>query len=114
MCRLGGADKAATRCWVGVPNDVMRLLVGQGLANFRLAACLFRSLTAGLDGDQEEIMSQCERGQSMCSLGGAGKVATRCWVGVPNDELRLLVGQGLADFRLAACLFFLMLTKRNS
>ena len=48
MYRLGGAVKAAARCWVGVPNDVMRLLVGQDLANFRLATCLFLILTADL------------------------------------------------------------------
>jgi len=41
MCRHGGAGKAAARCWVGVPNKVMRLLVGQDLAEFRLATCLF-------------------------------------------------------------------------
>jgi len=63
MYRLGGAVKAAARCWVGVPNDVMRLLVGQDLANFRLATCLFVRLAAALivflEADQEEIMSQC-------------------------------------------------------
>jgi len=82
MCRLGGVGKAATRCWVGVPNHVTRLLVVQDLAEFRLATCLFLSLVAAinvfLDADQEEIMSQCERGQSMCRLGMAGKAAARC------------------------------------
>jgi len=63
MCRLGGAGRAAARCLVGVPNDVMRLLVGQQLAGFRLATCLFVRLAAVLivflEADQEEIMSQC-------------------------------------------------------
>ena len=67
MCRLGGAGKAAVRCWVGVPNHVTRLLVVQGLGEFRLATCLFLSLAADLidflGADKEEIMSQCERCQ---------------------------------------------------
>jgi len=40
----------------------------------------------------------------MCRLGRAGEAAARCLVGVPSDDLRLLVGQELAGFRLATCL----------
>ena len=35
----------------------------------------------------------------------AGETAARGLVGVPSDELRFLVGQQLAGFGLAACLF---------
>jgi len=67
MCRLRGAGEAAARCLVGVPSDVFRLLVGQELAGFRLATCLFLGLAADLmvflGADNEEIMSQCERCQ---------------------------------------------------
>ena len=52
---------------VGVPSDVMSLLVGQELAGFRLATCLFLSLAADVIGflvaDKEDIVSQCERCQ---------------------------------------------------
>jgi len=41
----------------------------------------------------------------MCRLGGVGKAAARCWVGVPNHVTRLSVVQDLAEFRLATCLF---------
>ena len=62
---------------VGVPSDALRFLVGQELADFRLATCFFRSLVAGLivflGADKVEIVSQCERCQYMCRLGRAGE-----------------------------------------
>jgi len=62
---------------IGVPSDELRLLVGQDLAEFRLATCFFLSLVAAiivfLDADQEEIMSQCGMCQQMCRLGVAGE-----------------------------------------
>ena len=61
MCRLGWAGEAAARCLVGVPSDVLSLLVGQELAGFRLATCLFLSLAVFLAAVKEEIVSQCER-----------------------------------------------------
>jgi len=48
MCRLGGAGEAAARGLVGVPSDELRFLVGQLLACFGLAACLFLSLADSL------------------------------------------------------------------
>ena len=64
---------------------------------------------SNLGTDTVAIMSQCGRGQAMCRLGGVGKAAARCWVGVPegapNHVTRLSVVQDLAEFRLATCLF---------
>jgi len=52
---------------VGVPSDVLRLVVGQELAGSRFATCLFLGLASGLasdlSADKEEIASQCERCQ---------------------------------------------------
>jgi len=41
-----GAHEDAVRCWVGVPSDELRFLVGQRLAGFGFATCLFVSLVA--------------------------------------------------------------------
>ena len=91
MCRLRRAGDAAARRLVGVPSDVLRFLVGQELAGFRLATCLCISLVAEMtprheserakgayshicacsschtdsvtDVDKVEIISQCKRCQ---------------------------------------------------
>ena len=85
MCRLGMADKATARCWVGVtmgvPSDEKRLLIGQDLVQFRLATCFLLSLVAAiivlLDAEQEEIMSQCGMCQQMYRLGVTGASAAQ-------------------------------------
>jgi len=79
------ADKATARYWVGVtmevPSDENRLLVGQGLVQFRLATCFFLSLVAAitvlLGAEQEEIMSQCGMCQQMYRLGVTGASAAQ-------------------------------------
>jgi len=73
MCRLGGADEATARGLVGVPGDELRLLVGQELAGFGLATCLFLSLAAdlpvflGADKSQSAYTHKCACQRVACS-----------------------------------------------
>ena len=42
------AGEAGAQCWVAVPGDVIRLLLGQFLAGFRVVTSPLHSLAAGL------------------------------------------------------------------
>ena len=101
------AGETAAQCWVAVPGDVPRLLRGQLLAGFRLDTSLLLSLLRSLflslvtDVDKVTNISQCERCQCMCRLGGKrARLQTQCWVALPGDVMRLLLGQLLAGCRL--------------
>jgi len=61
------AGEAGAQCWVAVPGDVPRLLLGQFIAGFRLVTSLMLRLVT--DVDKVTNTSQCERCQCMCRLG---------------------------------------------
>jgi len=67
----GEAGDAAEQCWVAVPGDVIRLLLGQFLAGFRVVTSLLQSFLLRLVTDVDKVTntSQCERCQCMCRLG---------------------------------------------
>jgi len=49
------AGETAAQCWVAVPGDVPRLLLGQLLAGLRLVTSLFGSLLHRLVTDEDTV-----------------------------------------------------------